>query len=157
VGNLPFLLFDGGMKAIFLSETVGSAGPPYSVGKEASWHQQNSKSWSLEFTWMCVAGSWHLVASWGYPWGSKTSGVESSGAQRQQRSWDLFAVELGFQEWWQLLQGQRTQIYQQQKPWNLLTGAGLPRAKASLGRTKSCGSENSGTSLPDVDPSRVVQ
>jgi hypothetical protein len=36
VGNLVFPFFDGGMKSLLMSETVGSARPPCSVGKEAS-------------------------------------------------------------------------------------------------------------------------
>jgi hypothetical protein len=50
VQNLAFLLFDGGVKVLFLSGTVMSAGLPCSVGREASWHHQRSKAWSLGLT-----------------------------------------------------------------------------------------------------------
>jgi hypothetical protein len=36
VGNLEFLLFGGEVKALLLSGTVRTAGPPCSVEKEAS-------------------------------------------------------------------------------------------------------------------------
>jgi hypothetical protein len=50
VGNLTSWFSDRGARALLLSGTVGSARPQCSVGKEASWHQQNSKAWSLGFT-----------------------------------------------------------------------------------------------------------
>jgi hypothetical protein len=53
------------------------ASPLCSVGREAFWHQQNSKAWSLGSFRHVVMGSWHWVASWGYPWGSKASRFES--------------------------------------------------------------------------------
>jgi hypothetical protein len=53
MGNLAFSLFDGGVRALLLSGTVESVGALCFVGREASWHQQNSKAWSLEFTWVC--------------------------------------------------------------------------------------------------------
>jgi hypothetical protein len=50
VGNLAFLLFGVGARILSLSVTVGSVRPQCSVGREASWHQKNSKAWNLRFT-----------------------------------------------------------------------------------------------------------
>jgi hypothetical protein len=33
---------------------------------------KNSKVWGLRFAWVCGAGSWHWVAGWGFPWGSRS-------------------------------------------------------------------------------------
>jgi hypothetical protein len=49
VGNLEFSLSDGGVKTLFLSGTLKSAGPSCSVGREASCYQQKNKAWSLGF------------------------------------------------------------------------------------------------------------
>jgi hypothetical protein len=56
VGNLSFSLFDGGARTLLLSGTVGRAGPPCSVGREASWSQKHAAWGSLRSV---VAGSWH--------------------------------------------------------------------------------------------------
>jgi hypothetical protein len=53
VWNLAFLLFDKGARALLLSGTVGSTGPPCSVGRKDFWCQQISKAWSMVFPWVC--------------------------------------------------------------------------------------------------------
>jgi hypothetical protein len=56
-----FLFFDRAVGALPWDGLVVSTGPPCSVRKEASWHQQKSKTWSLEFT--CLCGSRVLALS----------------------------------------------------------------------------------------------
>jgi hypothetical protein len=56
VENLAFFLYHGGTRTLLLSGTVGSAGPPCSVGREDSCCQQISKA-------CVVTGSWHCVES----------------------------------------------------------------------------------------------
>jgi hypothetical protein len=40
VGNLSFLFFGGVLRSFLLSVTVESAGPPCSLGRQASWCQK---------------------------------------------------------------------------------------------------------------------
>jgi hypothetical protein len=54
-GGAGFPLFNGSVRALLQEDLVVSAGPLCSTGREASWHQQNSKVWSLGFT--CIYGS----------------------------------------------------------------------------------------------------
>lgn len=76
VDNLAFLLFDE--EALLLSGTVGNLGPPCSLGKDAFWHQQNSNAWNLKFTYVCGSRLLALIASCGYLWGRKDSGLEGA-------------------------------------------------------------------------------
>jgi hypothetical protein len=55
------LLFDRAAGALPREGVVISARPLFSMGREASWHQQNNKVWSLGYT--CVYGSWLLALS----------------------------------------------------------------------------------------------
>jgi hypothetical protein len=48
-----FLMFDGAAEALPWEGLVVSTGPPCTMGREVSWHQKNSKPWSLGFTSFC--------------------------------------------------------------------------------------------------------
>jgi hypothetical protein len=88
-----FLLFDRTVGAFPLEGLVASTGPLCPVGRKVSWHQQNSKGWSMGFT--CVYGRQvegacgaakpvglnHLVSTrqWG-PWGLLVLGHGLPGA-----------------------------------------------------------------------------
>jgi hypothetical protein len=80
--RVAFPLFDQAVGVLQKKDLVVSTGPPYSVWREASWCQQNSKAWSL-VSLMCVTvGSWYWIGTWGCLWGSKDRGLESSGAHK---------------------------------------------------------------------------
>jgi hypothetical protein len=64
-------LWQGG-RAPLLSGTVESAGPPCSVWREASWSQKKAKPGAWVSLRCVVAGSWHWIVSWGFPWGQQS-------------------------------------------------------------------------------------
>jgi hypothetical protein len=59
VGNLEFLLFDGGMRALLLSETVGRLGLRALWGGKPPGASKIAKPGAWSSLRCVVAGSWH--------------------------------------------------------------------------------------------------
>jgi hypothetical protein len=126
VGNLAFSLFDGewglsccqGQWGVPGLCTLWEKKPPGAsrIAKPGDWG-------SLKCV---VAGSWHWVESWGYPWGSKVDRLKSSGAHRHQRPRGV-----SFQVPCQLPQAKGNKVSRRHELWGLFTGSGLPRAIAT--------------------------
>jgi hypothetical protein len=53
---VPILLWGRGGSPTEQEHLVISTGPLCSVGREASWHQQNIQVWILGFTYVCGSG-----------------------------------------------------------------------------------------------------
>jgi hypothetical protein len=83
-------LSDRGVRYLLLSGTVRHAGPLW--GGEASDASRIARSGASGSLGCVVAGSWHSVASWGYLWSSKASGLESSGSHKASRPWGSTCV-----------------------------------------------------------------
>jgi hypothetical protein len=81
-GEPGFLALWWEVSALLLSGTVGSFGPPCSVGREASCTGKIAKPGAWGTLRCVVVGSWHWVASWGYPWDSKASRLKSAGGHK---------------------------------------------------------------------------
>jgi hypothetical protein len=79
-GEAGFLLFDGVAEILPWEGLVVNAGPQCSVGREASWHQQNRKAYSLSFTCLCGGRLLALSSKLRCLWGSKASRLKLSGA-----------------------------------------------------------------------------
>jgi hypothetical protein len=111
------------------------------MGREASWHQQNNKVWSLGYT--CVYGSWllalsskcahgaaklaalnHLVEALG----STYVGLLVSRSHRSCYSDGRAKPGTGYQEPWLLLQAGRNQAVKQQEFLGLFARFGLQEA-----------------------------
>jgi hypothetical protein len=118
----------------------GEAGPPCSVGRKPP-GAKNSKIWSLRFTSLgcVVAGSWHWVANWGFPWVSRAGGLELSGVHKAVEALEstcvgAWASRSHFGSCCRC-RGSKS-AGSERKPWGFLAGTGLPGAMATARGTE---------------------